>query len=81
ELIRLEPGKAVKDVAAFLYDTTAKGPPPLHAIGGVSGMAPGVTSYTEYDLVPGHYAMLCFAPAPDGKQHIEHGMVKEFTIQ
>jgi hypothetical protein len=29
----------------------------------------------------GDYVLLCMATAPDGKSHIEHGMIKQFRIQ
>jgi hypothetical protein len=32
-------------------------------------------------LEPGHYVLLCFLDAPDGRTHIEHGMVREFVVK
>jgi hypothetical protein len=33
-------------------------------------------------MTPGNYVMLCFLPdAKDGKPHLDHGMVKEFTVK
>ncbi len=81
EVARLEPGKTVKDLAAYIY-STAGGPPPGHALGGSGVTMPGMTTYATLDLTtPGNYAILCFVPAPDGKEHLEHGMIKEFTIK
>jgi hypothetical protein len=52
--------------------------------GQVSGtpeiVAPGYKSTTITNLPAGHYGMLCYVPAPDGKPHYEHGMVKVFDI-
>jgi len=80
ELIRLAPGKTVKDVAAWI--AKADGPPPAEALGGISGMHSGMTEYFTADLTPGNYAMLCFIPdAKDNKPHLAHGMVKEFAVK
>lgn len=43
-------------------------------------LAPGMESFFEADLSPGAYVLLCMATAPDGRSHIEHGMVKEIRI-
>jgi hypothetical protein len=33
------------------------------------------------EFTPGEYGMLCFIPdAKDGKPHIAHGMMKQFTV-
>jgi hypothetical protein len=32
-------------------------------------------------LTPGEYLMLCMATAPDGRSHIEHGMVRQLRVQ
>jgi len=37
-------------------------------------------SFFEADLSPGDYVLLCMATAPDGRSHIEHGMVRQFRI-
>jgi hypothetical protein len=80
ELIRLAPGKTTKDLMAFL--DKMDGPPPGNALGGVSGFLPGMTTYTTVDLTPGNYVLVCFFPdVKDGKAHVVHGMIKEFTIK
>jgi len=85
EVVRLAPGKTMKDVNEFMekaYAGKVDGPPPLDAIGGIAGMAPGMTQYFTADLTPGNYVLLCFVPdAKDGKPHLEHGMVKEFSVK
>lgn len=46
-------------------------------------LAPGKTgmeSYFEADLGPGEYVLVCMARAPDGRSHIEHGMVRQVSI-
>ena len=51
-------------------------------VGGVSGLATGMYGDFTENFTPGHYAFVCFVPdTRDGKPHIEHGMVKEFTVK
>lgn len=84
ELIRLAPGKTMKDVGEWMekaYKGQADGPPPMDGLGGVAAQPSGGAAYFTVDLTPGNYAMLCFVPdAKDGKPHLEHGMVKEFKV-
>jgi hypothetical protein len=84
ELIRLAPGKTMKDVGEFMekaYQGKADGPPPADMLGGVSAEPTGGAAYFTADLTPGNYVMLCFIPdAKDQKPHLEHGMVKEFKV-
>jgi uncharacterized cupredoxin-like copper-binding protein len=80
ELMRLAPGKTMKDFGAWI--AKMDGPPPGSGIGGIAGTAPGTTGYFDVDLSPGNYAFICFIPdAKDGKPHLEHGMVKEFKVE
>jgi uncharacterized cupredoxin-like copper-binding protein len=79
-VVRLAPGKSLKEAAEFLYKPV--GPPPMDIIGGVSGMDAGTIAYFPADFTPGNYAFVCFVPdSKDGKPHTEHGMVKEFTVK
>jgi len=80
ELVKLAPGKTMKDLGAWM--AKPEGPPPADAIGGIVGVAKGSTGYFNVELSSGSYAMICFVPdAKDGKPHLEHGMIKEFTVQ
>jgi hypothetical protein len=80
EIIRLAPGKTVKDVADWM--ASMQGPPPANAIGGVAGLDKSMGGFATVDLTPGNYALLCLIPdAKDGKPHVAHGMVKEFTVK
>jgi uncharacterized cupredoxin-like copper-binding protein len=85
EIIRLAPGKTMKDLGEFMakaYADKVDGPPPGDGVGGVTGMIPGGTAYFTANMTPGNYVMLCFFPdAKDGKPHSDHGMVKEFTVK
>ncbi len=86
EIIRLAPGKTMKDFGDFMQKAYASekmdGPPPGDAIGGIAAAVPGTTEYFTANLTPGNYFMICFVPdAKDGKPHSDHGMVKEFTVK
>jgi len=86
EIIRLAPGKTMKDFGEFMQKAYASdkmdGPPPGDAIGGIAALVPGGTEYFTANFTPGNYAMICFLPdAKDGKPHVDHGMVKEFTVK
>jgi len=59
-----------------------QGPPPGKILGGVTGIAKGRTIDLTASFTPGDYTLLCFVPdAKDGKPHIAHGMVKNFTVK
>ena len=57
-----------------------KGPPPIIPVGGTVGMTAGIDNYLTVDLEPGEYGLYCFLPAPDGKEHVQHGMFKKITV-
>ena len=80
-LVRLAPGKTMKDLAAWAV--TMEGEGPGSAIGGVVGFSKRAgPNYFDVDLTSGNYVMLCFlTDDKDGKPHIEHGMVKEFKVE
>lgn len=88
---KLAPGATVSDIVAGLNperarraDQAATPPPPLGSlmtgVGGIAAIAPGMESFFEADLSPGEYMLACMATAPDGRSHIEHGMIKQFRI-
>lgn len=77
-LIRLAPGKSASDLAKWI--DYMQGPPPGSAIGGATPAAAGVPVYFTVDLTPGTYALMCFLPAPDGKRHTAHGMMKTVVV-
>jgi hypothetical protein len=57
-----------------------KGQPPAIPLGGIAGLSTGIDNYVTLDLEPGEYALYCFMPAPDGKEHVAHGMFKQITV-
>ena len=59
-----------------------KGAPPGMPVGGTAGMHLNGESIVHLNLTPGEYALYCFVDdAKDGKMHVEHGMVSQFTVQ
>jgi hypothetical protein len=81
ELIELAPGKTLADLMTWL--SKMEGPPPGKALGGVAGMAPGLTEYFTADFSSGtRYVLICFIPdAKDGKPHFAHGMAQQVTVK
>ena len=77
-LLKLAPGKTMQDFQAWARNP--RGPPPASAIGGVSSMRAGSDGYFEVDLTSGDYVLLCLVTAPDGRSHVEHGMIQHIRI-
>lgn len=79
QLIRLEEGKTLKDLASVRPD----GPPPswMVPVGGPGAAEPGKSTTVVQPLVPGEYAVICFIPSPsDHKAHMMKGMVAGFKV-
>lgn len=80
-LARLEPGKTVDDIFAWVGAGHATFEPIAHLMGGVVALDTDRHAFFSADFIAGDYVLLCFFPdAKDGKEHIEHGMVKRFTV-
>lgn len=82
-LARLDEGKTRADVDAFLADPKSlQGGPPdwIEDIGGVPTLSQDEEISITRKLAGGTYVLLCFVPAPDGRPHIAHGMVKTFEV-
>lgn len=90
-MVRLNPGKTVAELFAAMNPERARrpgqaaqAPPPLESLvtgaGGIAAIASGMESFFDANLIPGEYVLLCMATAPDGRSHIEHGMVKQIRI-
>ncbi len=78
-LARLAPGKTAVDLLQWMQRPA--GPPPAMPLGGITGIEPGGSQKVVVDLEPGTYAWYCFVPdAKDGREHIHHGMIKQFTV-
>ena len=79
-LMRLAPGKTPQDLLAWVQ--AQQGPPPAMPLGGTSFLSQGETNQITADFEPGEYVLLCFVPdAKDGRPHVAHGMVKQFTVR
>jgi uncharacterized cupredoxin-like copper-binding protein len=80
-LVRLEPGKTMDDITAWVEAGNRTLKPVAELMGGVVTLDKGEHAFFSADFIPGEYVLLCFVPdAKDGKEHIEHGMVKRFTV-
>ena len=78
-IAQLAPGKKAHELLAWLEKM--QGPPPGKPLGGASFMVKDAVNYISVDLEPGTYALYCFVPdAKDGKPHVAHGMMREFTV-
>jgi hypothetical protein len=38
-------------------------------------------AFFETDITPGEYVMVCMTTAPDGRSHIEHGMIQQISVR
>jgi hypothetical protein len=91
-MMKLAPGETLEDVRAFMNPEAARRPgaPPLppqppksleNGTGGIAAIASGMHVFFEADLTPGDYILICMATAPDGRAHIEHGMIRQIRIE
>ncbi len=78
-LVRLPPNVPVTAFMEWL-GTGMKGQPPVIPMGGIVALTPGRENLLTVTLEPGEYGLYCFLPAPDGKEHIAHGMFKQITV-
>ncbi|HEU4719914.1 MAG TPA: hypothetical protein VFS59_01020 [Gemmatimonadaceae bacterium] len=79
-ILKLDPGTTAQDFLQAIEKP--QGPPPGALVGGVTGIAKGRTVEMPTTFTPGEYALICFVPdAKDGKPHIAHGMVKQFSVK
>jgi uncharacterized cupredoxin-like copper-binding protein len=85
-LFKINPGKTVAQVKAFLLTPPGTpppaGPPPFTEISGTVGLTPTQHAYLNLDLAPGNYLLMCFFPDPkkNNLPHALEGMIKPFTI-
>jgi hypothetical protein len=92
-LMKLAPGRTAEDIRTWLNperarraDDKAGEPPPSFeelgtGAGGIAAIGSGMESFFEADLTPGEYVMVCMATAPDGRSHIEHGMIRQIRVE
>lgn len=78
-LVKLPPNTPVTALLDWI-NAGMKGQAPAIPMGGIVGLTPGEVNTITVDLEPGEYGLYCFLPAPDGKEHIVHGMFKQVTV-
>jgi hypothetical protein len=90
-VMKLAPGKTLEDLRAAMNPERARrpdqkdGPPPsIESLGtlagGIAAIGPKLESFFEANLTSGDYALLCMTTAPDGRSHIEHGMIRQIRV-
>jgi hypothetical protein len=89
-VMKLAPGVTIANIQAWLNPERArrddnKPPPPIESmgspVGGVAAMSPGMSAYIKMNLTPGGYVVFCMVTAPDGRSHIEHGMIQQLKVE
>jgi hypothetical protein len=91
-LLKLAPARTIEDVETLLNPERARRAEAASdsalsfeslgtGAGGIAAIAPGMQSFFEADLAPGEYALVCMATAPDGRSHIEHGMIRQIRVR
>ena len=91
-MMKLAPGRSVEDIRIWLNperarraDQAGDPAPTLESLGtgagGIGAIAPSMQSFFETDFTPGEYAVFCMATAPDGRSHIEHGMIRQLSVR
>jgi hypothetical protein len=80
QLIRIEDGKTLDDVAKALKNPTGPIPSWVKWVGGPNAVLPGKETDATSVLTPGLYAYLCFIPSPDRVIHASKGMVRPFEV-
>jgi hypothetical protein len=80
-MLKLAPGKTPTDFAMWGL-AGRHGLPPGVPVGGAEFLDQGAAGVFTVDLAPGDYGYICFVPdAKDGKRHLRHGMVSQFTVR
>jgi hypothetical protein len=91
-LMKLAPGRTIDELRNWLNPERARRsddakapPPPIESIGtglgGIAAIAPGMSVYFDVNLTPGEYVLFCMVTAPDGRSHIEHGMMQQLKVE
>jgi hypothetical protein len=79
QLVRLDEGRTATQLVTAI---AAGGHPPEWAamVGGPNAIAPGGSEASIQELLPGHYAILCFIPSADGVHHFAKGMHRDLWV-
>lgn len=77
-LIKMPAGKSLEDLAK---ETKGEVPPPwIQFDGGPNAVDPGAETSVTQLVEPGHYALVCVIPSPDGKPHMMKGMARILDV-
>jgi hypothetical protein len=90
-VMKLAPGTTLEDLRAAMNPERARRPeqkneppPSIESLGtlagGIAVIGPKLESFFEANLTSGDYALLCMTTAPDGRSHIEHGMIRQIRV-
>jgi hypothetical protein len=80
QVVRLADNQTTEDIRSWA-ESGGVGAPHAAIVGGSSGIEKGQRTWFSVRLTPGRYAIFCFVPdIKDGKMHLLHGMLKEFTV-
>jgi hypothetical protein len=84
-IAQVKPKTTVKQLkTALLSDDESAGEEFLvdgDVVGTPGFLGPDQSTTTIANLPAGRYGLFCFIPAPDGKSHVEHGMVKMLDVK
>lgn len=80
-IFRLNEGKTMEDLQAFMGQEIPDGPPPMEHVGAVF-LSPGNVSFTTLELEAGNHVLLCFLPSEknDMTPHMMLGMMAEVAV-
>lgn len=73
-------GKSFADVGLW-FQGGAQGPAPAEFLGGSHTIPPGSAITFTVPLDAGTYSLVCTEQTDDGKQHVQLGMVTQFTVK
>lgn len=77
-LVKMPEGKTLEDIAK---ESKGDMPPSwIQLTGGPNAADPGSETSATQLVEPGHYALLCVIPSPDGKPHMMKGMARILDV-
>lgn len=79
-LMRMDSGKTMADLQGMMKNPDAPIPGWVAFPMGVGGITGADSANATATLTPGHYAMACFLPSPDGTPHVAKGMVRPIEV-
>jgi plastocyanin len=81
QISKLDEGKTMDDLGAFMAESDGAPPPWLTDMGGPNAVMPGAEASSFVPLEPGTYAILCAIPSPDNVLHLDKGMIGSFQVE